>query len=136
MNPEKEIVTWWLNRKGYFTLSSINAGMNKEIDIIAIKLDDGLKELIHYEIMVSISHSISDESQKSVTKIIDKKFNDNMVQKKLQSIIKEHIGHFPDYKKCLVLGTLSKKKEIKDKFKNQGIDVIMFDDIMHEVTDF
>ena len=41
MNPDREIVNWWLNKRGFFTINNIKASKNREIDILAVKTKDG-----------------------------------------------------------------------------------------------
>ena len=40
MNPEREIVNLWLNKKGFFTISSLPLPNNKIIDILAVKISN------------------------------------------------------------------------------------------------
>lgn len=136
MNAEKEILIWWLNNKGYFTLSSINAGRNKEIDVIAVKLENGIKEIKQYEVMVSISQTVADDpTSKNINDIIKKKFNDKLIQKKVNSVIKEHIGSYENYKRTIVIGALPKSgsKKIVSKFKDNQIGVVKFENILFDV---
>ena len=125
MNPEKEIVNLWLNKKGFFTINDINAGKNKVIDIIAIKLANGkLERVEHVEVNCSISSTIVD---KDIDEYV-KKFEDKTVIKKVKQVVKEFVGTEFSYEKTLVL-TSNKKIELK------GINVLKFDDIIYEVTD-
>ena len=89
MNPEKEIVNLWLNKKGFFTINDINAGKNKVIDIIAIKLANGkLERVEHVEVNCSISSTIVD---KDINEYI-RKFEDKTVIKKVKQVVKEFVG--------------------------------------------
>ena len=50
MSAEKEVVNFWLNRKGYFTVSNIKSG-NKDVGILALKFDkDSLTRIMHIEV--------------------------------------------------------------------------------------
>jgi len=123
MNPEKEIVNLWLNKKGFFTINDINAGKNKVIDLIAIKLTNGkLERVEHIEVNCSISSTIVDKDIKEYIR----KFEDKTVIKKVKQVVKEFVGTEFDYEKTLVL-TSNKKIELK------GINVLKFDDLLYEV---
>ncbi len=123
MNPEKEIVNLWLNKKGFFTINDINAGKNKVIDLIAIKLTKGkLERVEHIEVNCSISSTLV---EKDIREYI-KKFEDKTVIKKVRQIIKEFVGTDFSYEKTLVL-TSNKKIELK------GINIKKFEDILYEV---
>jgi len=123
MNPEKEIVNLWLNKKGFFTINDINAGKNKVIDLIAIKLTNGkLERVEHIEVNCSISSTIVDKDIKEYIR----KFEDKTVIKKVKQVIKDFVGTEFDYEKTLVL-TSNKKIELK------GINVLKFDDLLYEV---
>jgi len=125
MNPEKEIVNLWLNKKGFFTINDINAGKNKVIDLIAIKLTNGkLDRVEHIEVNCSISSTIVD---KDINEYI-KKFEDKTVIKKVKQVIKDFVGTDFSYEKTLVL-TSHKNINLK------GINVLKFDDILYDVID-
>jgi len=126
MNPEKEIVNWWLNKKGFFTINSIKVAKNKEIDILAIKLKDGKAEkIVHFETYCSIS-SVDNLSPKQYLE----KFENKLVVNKVKSIIKKHIHADKGYEKALVLGATAKLEDFK---KLKGINIRLFDDILTDV---
>ncbi len=55
MFPEKEIVKLWLNSRGYLVVGDINAGKNKVVDALALKIEQGqLSEVVHVEVSVSV----------------------------------------------------------------------------------
>ena len=55
MSAEKEVVNFWLNRKGYFTVNNLKSG-NKDIGILALKFDKGsLTKVMHVEVNCSIT---------------------------------------------------------------------------------
>lgn len=125
MNPEKEIVNLWLNKKGFFTINDINAGKNKVIDLIAIKLTNGkLERVEHIEVNCSISSTLVD---KDINEYI-KKFEDKTVIKKVKQVVKEFVGTEFSYEKTLVL-TSHRNINLK------GINVLKFDDILYDVID-
>ncbi len=125
MNPEKEVVNWWLNKKGYFTVNSIKVAKNKEIDILAIKLTNGkLEKIVHVETACSIS-SVDNLSPKEYLL----KFEDKLVLDKIKAIINEYVNKGAKYEKALVLGITSKL----DEFKKLGVKIFLFKDILSDV---
>ncbi len=114
MFPEKEIVELWLNSKGYLVESGINAGKNKLIDMLALKVQAGrLKEVIHVEISASVSGSSED---------ISEKFNNSLVRR----AILKRVSGTKDYKRWLITSSPS-EKSIK------GVDVIDFGKVLSDV---
>ena len=66
LSAEKEIVDFWLNRKGYFTVNNLKSG-NKDIGILALKFDKGtLTHIMHVEVNCSITGSDKDVSEKAI----------------------------------------------------------------------
>ena len=124
MNPEKEIIIWWLNKQGFFTVNSIPASGNKEVDILAIKHKGGKpSEVIHLESSCSISQdNLKPEDYKN-------KFDDKAIIKTVKKIIKDNVGSEIDYKKMLVVCFT----RVEDFSKLGNITVIKFEDIISEV---
>jgi len=126
MNPEKEVVNWWLNKQGYFTVNSIKVAKNKEINILAIKLANGkLEKIVHVE----TACSISSVDNLSPTEHLSK-FNDPLVLNKIKNIINKYVNKGAKHEKALVLGITSKLDEFK---KLQGIRIYLFKDILSDV---
>ncbi|NOZ80843.1 MAG: hypothetical protein GXP63_04165 [DPANN group archaeon] len=124
MNPEKEIVNWWLNSKGFFTVNSIKAGSSRDIDIVAIRSEEGrLKTVQHIEIACSISRAEYKESD------IIRKFEDHNVVITIKKIIREHLGREVRYEKVLVVG---EPLPWQESLKRRGIGILSFADIMAE----
>jgi hypothetical protein len=122
MNPEKEIINWWLHKKGFFTMNSIRVAHNKEVDTFAICLEDGnLKDVMHIETQVSITPS---ENLKAED--YEAKFFDKGVVEKVNDLIEHFVGASKPYRKVLVLGLAREPK-------GKGIEVISFESILAEV---
>ena len=49
---DEQLVEEWLNRKGYFTMRGVKCGIG-EIDLLAIKSENGKAECLHVEVQVS-----------------------------------------------------------------------------------
>ena len=129
LSAEKEILNFWLNKKGFFTINNIKAS-NRDLGIVALKFDkDGIKEIGHYEVLCSITNSMQD----SVDKLIEEKFSGKNAQK----IIKKYIENSYDneLKEHIVISNLtnSNKKAIIKKFKEKNIEVIEFENILADV---
>lgn len=126
MNPEKEIVNWWLNKRGFFTINSIKVAKNKEIDILALKLKNGkLEKILHVETYCSIS-SVDNLSPKQYLE----KFEDKLVVNKVKDCIKKYINVDKGHEKSLVLGATAKLEDFK---KLKGIKIYLFEDILTDV---
>ena len=78
MTAEKEIVNYWYNKKGLFTINNIKTNSNRDIGILALKFDKNIvNEVYHIQVSCSITNNISETTNldKSVSKIIDEKFD-------------------------------------------------------------
>jgi len=126
MNPEKEIVNWWLNKRGFFTINSVRVAKNKEIDILGLKIKDGkLEKVVHVETYCSIS-SVDNLSPKQYLE----KFNNNLIVSKVKECIKKYINAERDYEKILVLGVTSRLEDFR---KLKGIKIYLFEDLLTDV---
>ncbi len=123
MNPEKEIVNLWLSKKGFFTINDINAGKNKIIGLIAVKLSNGkLEKVQHVEVSCSVSPGIAEkEIEDYIRKFYDKSVTATIRQKA------KKFGLFDTYEKVLVISS-------DKKISSEGIEIINFRDILLEVT--
>ncbi|MBS3102740.1 hypothetical protein J4458_04820 [Candidatus Woesearchaeota archaeon] len=128
MSAEKDIVNFWLNKKGLFTINNIKA-FNRDLGIVALKFDkDKVKEIAHYEILCSLTGNI--QSQNSFEKIINEKFSGKSVQK----AIKRYLEQFSlkESNEFIVLSNISNKNIIK-KFKDNNVEVIEFENVLADV---
>ncbi|RMF55393.1 hypothetical protein D6745_02290 [Candidatus Woesearchaeota archaeon] len=125
MKPENEIVTWWLNKRGFFTINSINASKNKVIDMIALRMQKGvLKDFAHIEI------SCSTTTDNLTIEDYQNKFNDRTVTKMINQIINKYVGKDIPYQKVLVVGHTTKREELE---KITGITILDFNKVLSEV---
>ena len=109
MNPEREIVNWWLNKRGFFTINNIKASKNREIDILAVKIKDGQVERVqHIEMACSIT-SIDNFRPSEYLR----RFDDKSVLNKLQYTMKNFIGDEYKYEKILIIGQTSRLEDFK-----------------------
>lgn len=140
MEPENEIVNWWLNRNGFFTLNNIKAAHNKEIGTLALKFDESGSKILHIEVNCSVGYPRNltlDKSspEKSVEKYINKKFEDSIITKRVKKAIKELTGQEKEYTRAVVIGNLahSNRSKIVGLLKEKGYAVFKFENILKDV---
>ena len=133
MSAEKEIVNYWFNKRGFFTINNVKTN-NKDIGIIAINPKS--QEVFHIQVSCSLTGTIdSKEMSISAEKISEEKFYDNsiseVVQKNMSSI------ENPAIRKVLVLGSLpkSKKASIIKEFGIMDIQIMEFENILYDVME-
>lgn len=120
MGPEKEITLRWLNSNGYFTYTNINTG-GRTIDILAIKSDDSkVKTIYHIEVYCPISAKPGPKEKRDIIL----RFNDTLVTRKVESILKKQVGE-SKYENILVCSEGIENLE--------NIKVIKFEDVLFEV---
>jgi len=134
---EKQIVKYWLNKNGFYTIDNVKAG-NRNIDFIAISFKEGkINQLNHIEVSCSISSTAVNLSKlkEGINKHIKIKFSSPVIVNKIKKIIKEFAGTEKNYNKILVLSMLPKsnKKEIVESFKSRGITIYEFENILSNV---
>ena len=133
MSAEKEIVNYWYNKKGFFTISNIKAN-NKDVGILAVNHES--KEALHVQVSCSLTGTIdSKEMGISAEKISKEKFYDdailNSVKKNLSSI------EDPSIKRVLVLSSLpkSKRANIIKEFAIMGVEIMEFENIIYDALE-
>jgi hypothetical protein len=121
MHAEKEIVNLWLNKNGFFTISGIKVGGNREIDILAVQQALGqIQEIWHVEILSSIT-SIDNISY-------EERFNNKQVVKVLKEKIKTFAKEI-EYKKILIIGKTSNI----EKYNINEYTIIKMSDILFDI---
>ena len=131
MSAEKEVINFWLNGKGYFTINNLKSG-NKDIGLLALKFDKGsLTHIMHVEVCCSIT-GFADQNY-VMDKLIDEKFDDknitNAIKKYTKSMSKDI-----QTENVVVLNSLPKDKdEITRKLNNNGILILEFENILSDV---
>ncbi len=131
MSAEKEVVNFWLNRKGYFTVNNLKSG-NKDIGILALKFDKGnLMKVMHVEVSCSITGS--SEQNYPTDKVIDEKFSDKDLVNAIKKYTKD-MGKDMKIENVVVLNSLPKDKdEIVKKLGKNNLMVLEFEDILSDV---
>ncbi len=140
MTAEKEIVNYWYNKKGLFTINNIKTNSNRDIGILALKFDKNIvNEVYHIQVSCSITNNISETTNldKSVSKIIDEKFDDKAISETISSQIKQFLIQKPRVKKIIIIGAMprSRKSDIIKKFNEKEVEVIEFENILYEVIE-
>ena len=131
MSAEKEVVNFWLNRKGYFTVNNLKSG-NKDIGILALKFDKGtLANIMHVEVSCSITGF--NEQSNIIDRVIDEKFNDGSIAAAIKKHTKDMNGDIKT-ENIVVLNSLPKEMgEITKKLEKNGIIMFEFEDILSDV---
>lgn len=132
MSAEKEIVNYWYNLKGYFTINNLKAS-NRDLGILAYKL--GMDSILHIEVICSISGAIS--NQKSfVNNILEEKFSNKAITEEINKKLRE-LDVAKPVKKILVLGLLpqSRKEEITALLRKEDIEFIEFQGVLGDVLE-
>jgi len=131
MSAEKEVVNFWLNRKGYFTVNNLKSG-NKDIGILALKFDKGtLTHIMHVEINCSITGF--NEQNYAVDKLVDDKFDDKNITVAIKKYTKD-MSKDVGIENVAVLNSLPKDKDgIVRKLEKNGIIIVEFEDILSDV---
>src|SRR3989338_4822065 len=131
MSAEKEVVNFWLNRKGYFTVNNLKSG-NKDIGILALKFDKGtLTNIMHVEVSCSITGF--NEQSNIIDRVIDEKFNDENVVVAIKKYTKDTSKDI-ETENVIVLNSLPKgKDEIIKKLGKNSIIMLELEDILSDV---
>ena len=140
MSAEKEIVNYWYNKKGLFTINNIKTTSNRDCGILALKFDkDKVNEVFHIEVSCSITNNIAETTNlsKSIGKIVDEKFEDKDIVEAINNHIKNFSIQKNKIKKIIILGAVpkSRKSEIIMEFNQKEVDVIEFENILHDVLE-
>lgn len=140
MSAEKEIVNYWYNKKGLFTINNIKTLGNRDCGILALKFDKNeVDEVLHIEVSCSITNNISETTNldKSIGKIVGEKFDDNSIAETINFHIRQFSVPKQKIKRILIIGAVpkSRKSEIISKFNEKDIEVIEFDNILYEVLE-
>ena len=140
MSAEKEIVNFWYNKKGLFTINNIKTSGNRDCGILALKFDkDNVDEVFHIEVSCSITNNITETTKldMSISRIVNEKFEG----KNIAEAVKSHIKQFPiqkqNIRKIIILGSVpkSRKSEIIKEFKQKDVEVVEFENILYDVLE-
>jgi len=140
MSAEKEIVNYWYNKKGLFTINNIKTSSNRDCGILALKFDkDKVNEVFHIEVSCSITNNIPETTNlsKSVGKIVDEKFEDEDIADAINNHIKNFSIQKNKIKKIMILGAVpkSRKSEIITEFNQKEVEIIEFENILYDVLE-
>lgn len=140
MSAEKEIVNYWYNKKGLFTINNIKTSSNKDAGILALKFDkDRVNEVFHTEVSCSITNNVSEAANlgNSVSRIAEDKFYDKAIEEAISRHTLQFSVQTNKIKRILVLGAVpkSRKSEIIAKFNEKDVEVIEFENILYEVME-
>ena len=140
MSAEKEIVNYWYNKKGLFTINNVKTSSNRDCGILALKFEkDRVNEVFHIEVACSITNNITETMNlgKSISKIVSEKFKDNGVEEAISSYTAQFSIPKQKIRKIIILGAVpkSRKSEIIKEFSNKEVEVIEFENILYDVLE-
>jgi len=139
MSAEKEIVNYWYNKKGLFTINNIKTSGNRDCGILALKFEkDKINEILHVEVSCSITSTIAESKniEKSVANIVKDKFENRIIMETLSNYTKQ-LAAAARLKRIMVLGSIPKtrKTEIIRAFSGSNVEVIEFEDVLYDVLE-
>ncbi len=138
MSAEKEIVNYWYNKRGFFTINNIKTSSNRDCGILALKLDnDKINEVFHIEVSCSITNNIPETTNlnKTISRIVYEKFENKSVAETVNNSVKQLSVQKSKIKKIIVLGAVpkSRKIEIIKEFESKEVEVVEFENILFDV---
>lgn len=140
MSAEKEIVNYWYNKRGFFTINNIKASNNRDIGILAIRANnDEVKDVFHVQVNCSITSSLLEipNSEESISKLVGERFDESLLGEAVKGIVGHLSIQKDSIKKVMVVGALPKsaKERIISEFDRRGVAVIEFENILYDVLD-
>ncbi len=137
MNTEKEIVNFWLNKKGYFTINNIRTSTNRDVGIVAVMFEKGIiKEVIHVGVSCSISSNVSID-KKSVKDFINNRYLHKSIKSKVNNVIRKMVGSGIKPERVVVMPLTKLKRDVtKEVFATHDIKVIDFVDVIVDLLGF
>ena len=140
MSAEKEIINFWYNNKGFFTINNIKTNNNKDAGMLALRQnDDSLLEIYHVGVMCSITNNISESVDlgNPLRRIAEEKFGDESVLETVRMHANQFLtqDHKIKIKKVLVLGAMPKsgKNSIIAELSRHDVQVLQFEDILCDI---
>ena len=124
MSAEKEIVNFWYNLQGYFTITNLKSKGNRDLGIIALKFDkEKVSDAVYADVSCSISNALEANNDISVNALAREKFGNVVVMQAIDSQLKGMPIPLEQLRKAMVLGSLpkSRKEDMIRKFKEQKI---------------
>ena len=138
MSAEKEIVNYWYNKKGFFTINNIKTNSNRDVGILALRANKNeVGEIFHVQVSCSITNKLSEaQSTESISRIIEERFDESLLADAVKSIMPLSIQK-DSIKKVMVVGALPKsaKDSIISEFNKRSVAVIEFENILYDVLD-
>jgi len=136
MSAEKEIVNFWYNLQGYFTITNLKSKGNRDLGIIALKFDkEKVSDAVYADVSCSISNALEANNDISVNALAREKFGNVVVMQAIDSQLKGMPIPLEQLRKAMVLGSLpkSRKEDMIRKFQEQKIELIEFEGVLSSV---
>ena len=140
MSAEKEIVNYWYNKKGFFTINNIKTNSNRDAGILALKFDkDRTEEINHIQVSCSITNNIAETNNlgKAVANIVEEKFEEKNISETISRKINQLSIKNPKIKNIIILGAFpkSRKNEIISEFMKKEVEVVEFENVLYDVLE-
>ncbi len=137
MSAEKEIVNFWYNQQGYFTLNNLKS-KNRDVGIVALKFSgEKVLDACYVDVSCSISGNVSETANISsmVSEMVVEKFEKSSIRSVLDGRHHEVPISSDNIRKCIVLGSIpkSRKQDIISAFREREVYVIEFEDVLSSV---
>lgn len=137
MSAEKEIVNFWYNSQGYFTLNNLKS-KNRDVGIVALKFfGEKVLDACYVDISCSISGNVSETSNVSsmVGEMVIERFEKSSIRSVLDGRHHDVPVDSDKIRKCIVLGSIpkSRKQDIISAFRERSVSVIEFEDVLSSV---
>lgn len=137
---DEQLVEEWLNRNRFFTMRGLKCGVD-EIDLLALRYDNGIPEYLHVEVQVSYRPigyiggdanarlRTVDEVKAGVTQWVNKKFTSDRKTQKRNSIIPN-----ANWRYMLVHGVLRDETEL-DYMRELGVELTPYKTVLEYLRD-
>ncbi|MEM3370252.1 MAG: hypothetical protein QXW00_04305 [Candidatus Woesearchaeota archaeon] len=120
MEAEKSIVKLWLESRGFFTISDINAGKSV-IDILAVKFSGREVEQVQH---IEVSCSLKGELPISEYR---KRFDGPGIRKRIAEVLREYASSVENWEDVLVTNASIASESL------EGVKVVQFSSVLQDV---
>ena len=93
LSAEKEIVNYWYNKKGFFTINNIKTNSNRDIGILALRINKNEIEELSNFISAEKARTLESSPKNSFISYIEK--SDRISPEALQELVNQYRGLFP-----------------------------------------
>ncbi|MBN2566953.1 hypothetical protein JXB02_02610 [Candidatus Woesearchaeota archaeon] len=133
MHADRDIVNFWLMRRGYSTVQSIKASRNRKIDFLAVRYKADRTAVTHVEVISALSGPPAG-TQTSFEQYVKDRLLAKSVETRARGYVKRHYGATA-LERMAVIGEYprSRKDQLRIALKKAGIIIVFFEDVLFEV---